>query len=181
MIESVMAILLSPFYNRHGSEVLFLPRLVRKAGITPRHIQRAMPHQWLETLDPHTRIEKLTGKGVPKGMKGIPLMSETGFRETPFKDKAGRTISHAVPALGVKNKRITNISHREPYLQSAHRIIAKINNPPQPVLLSFVNINPAIPEVKIRHLGVEQLTDSHPCTEKHRDHGPVSRVVDNGE
>jgi hypothetical protein len=73
-----MSINLPPFYNRHGSEVLFLPGLVRELRIAMRDIQRTVPHQRLETLDPHTGIEKLTGKGMSKGMKGIPLMGETG-------------------------------------------------------------------------------------------------------
>jgi len=75
-----MAINLPPFYNRHGSEVLFLPRLVRELRIAPRHIQRTVPHQRLETLNPHAGIEKLTGKGMAKRMQGIPLMGKTGFR-----------------------------------------------------------------------------------------------------
>ena len=56
-------------------------RLIREPCIAPRHIQRGMPHQWLETLDPHAGIEKLTGKGMPKGMQGIPFMGKTGFRK----------------------------------------------------------------------------------------------------
>jgi len=80
-----MSINLPPFYNRHGSEVLFLPGLVRELRIATRHIQRTVPHQRLETLDPHTGIEKLAGKGMSKGMKGIPLMGKTGVRETLLK------------------------------------------------------------------------------------------------
>jgi hypothetical protein len=149
-----MAIHLPPFYHRHGSEVFFFPGLVREPGITACHIQRAMPQQRLETLDPHPGIEKLAGKGMPKRMQGIPLMGKTGFRDIPLKDKTGCTIGHAFPALSIKKKRFPNISPRKPYLQGVHGILTEINNPTLPVLFSLVNINLAIPEMKLVHLGV---------------------------
>lgn len=66
MIASVMSIHLTPFYNRHGPEVLFLSDLVRQPGIAPRHVERGMTDQRLNTLDPHAGIEKLTGKAMAK-------------------------------------------------------------------------------------------------------------------
>jgi hypothetical protein len=121
-----------------------------------------MSHQWLKTLNPHAGIEKLTGKSMSQRMQGIPLMRETGFCEIPFKDKIGGTIRHISPALGVKKKLVINISHLKPCLQGDDRIITELNHSPYPVLLAFVNINPAILEVKILHLCAKQFADSHP-------------------
>jgi len=120
-----------------------------------------MPQQHLQALQAHPGIEQLCGKGMAKRMQGVSLMGKAGFHDILLKDKTGRTISHAFPALSVKKKLRMDISYLEPCLQGVHRIITEINYTSLPVLFSLVNIDLAILEVKIVHLGVQQLADSH--------------------
>jgi hypothetical protein len=74
-IESVIAINLPPFYDRHGFEVLILSGPIRESCITTRHLNAVMTEQWLQALQVHTSIQQLTGKGMTQAMQRVALVS----------------------------------------------------------------------------------------------------------
>jgi len=67
--------MIPPLDLQHGPEILFLPSLIGKPGITPCLLDAPVTQQRLETLQSHAGIEKLCGKGVAESMQGIPPAS----------------------------------------------------------------------------------------------------------
>jgi hypothetical protein len=76
---------------------------------------------------------------------------------------------------------VVRIPAGEPAPQSTQGIIAHIHDSANPVLLSLNNLNAFLRKIQISHRCVQQLPNTHPRSQKHQDHGPVTGGLDHRE
>jgi hypothetical protein len=68
-----------PFDQAHCPEVFLFPGFVRQPGVPSCHFNTGVAKQGLQTLEPHSRIQEFARECMPKAMKRIAFVKESGF------------------------------------------------------------------------------------------------------
>jgi len=61
----------------HCLKVFCLPRDIREPGIAARNIDACVTQQLLKALQAHSRVEHLSGEGVPQLVQSVALVLQT--------------------------------------------------------------------------------------------------------
>jgi hypothetical protein len=101
--------------------------------------------------------------------------------EVGDKPGAGSLIAHPMATLAVEQEVLVRVSLAPPGLQGTEGIIAEVDHSADPALPCLIDGNGSLGEVDIVNERVQELPDSHPCSEQHQDHGPVPGVLDHRE
>src|SRR4030042_1762688 len=100
-----------------------------------------------------------------------------------MKDHPGGTVGHRIrsPGGAIKEILLPGVSLLQPFPQSRNSILAEVDYSTQTVFLTFVNLYIPFLNVDIHYLRVEQFAYPHSRSQKNKNHGPVSRIFNDGK
>ena len=110
-----MAIGFSLFDDRHGPEVLFPAGVVRQPGVTPGHLDTAMPQELLQTLQAHASVQQLGGTGMPEAMQTVALMRQAGGLQIFGEPHPDGGVTQLLSPLTVKQTFLGQVSLVQPH------------------------------------------------------------------
>ena len=181
MMASVIAIDASLLDDGHRPEVLLFAGGVGEPGIAPGHLDRAMPQERLQALQPHPGIEQLAGKGVPQAVQCVALVREIRLIQEHYKTRARHLIAQRAAVLATEDQLRFPAPDLKPVFERLAGVVGQINDAAHAVLLGLKDFDALLGQVHIGKRCVQQLPDAHAGPQQDQHHRPVPGPLDHRE